>query len=236
MMFEGQAVIVTGAGGNLGAAIAADLARRGAKLALADVSADALAKTAAALPKAAASVQIVGVDLRKEADAQRVAAEALNAFGRIDALANTVGTFAMSRIDEDAPTQWAKLMDLNALSALLISRAVLPSMLKAGYGRILHTAAAGGLRGSASMSAYSASKAALQRVVESLAEEVRGKGVTANCILPVTIDTPQNREAMPKADRSSWTTPAAIARAAALLLSRDAGVISGASVPVVGRE
>ena len=82
------------------------------------------------------------------------------------------------------------------------------------------------------MSVYSASKAALTRIVESVAEEFRAAGVTANCIAPSTIDTPQNRAAMPDADPSQWITPAEIARAAVALLSREAGAITGATAPL----
>lgn len=228
--FASQTVVVTGAGGNVGAAIARELAARGARLALVDMNEAPIAQLAAEL--GGAHQAFPGVDLRNEADALRVARDVEARFGRIDALANTVGAFRMGRIDADAAEHWKMLMDLNALSALLLTKAVAPRMAAQGYGRMLHVAAGAGLRGAAEMSAYSASKAALMRVVESAAEEYRGRGVTANCMMPSTIDTPQNRAAMPGADTSSWIKPSAIAEAAALLLSREAGVITGASIPV----
>jgi NAD(P)-dependent dehydrogenase (short-subunit alcohol dehydrogenase family) len=231
MDFTNQVALVTGAGGNLGAAIARELARRGAKLALADQSEAALASVAATLG-ATEHVLIGNVDLRQQADTERVVAACLERFGRCDALANTVGTFRMGAIEEDAATQWQMLMDLNALSALLLSKAALKPMRANKYGRILHVAAGAALKGGAGMSAYSASKAALMRVCESLAEETRGSGVTANCILPSTIDTPQNRAAMPDADASAWVKPEAIAKVAAFLLSVDAARVTGAAVPV----
>jgi NAD(P)-dependent dehydrogenase (short-subunit alcohol dehydrogenase family) len=231
MDFSGQAVIITGAAGNLGAAIAQELATRGAKLALVDVSAEALAKTA---PTIGEVLQLGGVDLRTEAGAQAVAEKTLARFGRIDGLANTVGTFRMSRIDADAAAQFSMLMELNALSALLISKAVAPQMSKNKYGRILHVAAGAALRGGAEMSAYSASKSALMRVVESLSEEFKQQGVTANCVLPGTVDTPQNRADMPDADRNGWVQPADIAKVAAFLLSRESRAVTGGAIPVVG--
>jgi NAD(P)-dependent dehydrogenase (short-subunit alcohol dehydrogenase family) len=234
MEFSGQVVIVTGAGGNVGSAMATVFARNGARLVLVDMSAAGIQTIAEVLPPGTETLALDGIDLRREADASRVAKEAVSRFGRIDALANTVGTFRMGRVDGEALEQWGLLMDLNALSALLLTRAVGPVMAKQGYGRMLHVAAAGGLRGSAQLSAYSASKAALMRIVESVAEEYRGQGVTANCILPTTIDTPQNRAAMPAADTSSWVHPEAIARAAMMLLSKDAAAITGAMVPVSG--
>lgn len=233
MDFADQVVIVTGAGGNLGAAIAHKLGSRGAKLVLADQSAEALERVKAALGRAECLL-LSGVDLRKEEDANRIVKEAVTYFGRVDALANTVGTFRMGRIGEDAAEHWQMLMDLNALSALLISKAALKAMSARSYGRILHVAAGAGLKGAAGMSAYSASKAALMRVCEALAEEARSVGVTANCILPSTIDTPQNRAAMPDADTSVWVKPEAIANVAAFLLSADAASVTGAAVPVTG--
>lgn len=231
MDFANQVVIVTGAGGNLGAAIARELAARGARLVLADQSAEALARTTDNLG-GDQFLALSGVDLRQEADARSIVDDAVARFGRIDALANTIGTFAMGRIEEDAAAHWHMLMDLNALSALLISKAALPPMRAAGYGRILHVAAGAALRGGAGMSAYSASKAALMRVCESLSEETRSSGITANCILPSTIDTPQNRAAMPGADTSAWVKPADIAKVAAFLLSTAAGAVTGAAIPV----
>jgi NAD(P)-dependent dehydrogenase (short-subunit alcohol dehydrogenase family) len=234
MLLKDQVVIVTGAGGNVGGAMARVFAESGARLALVDKSEDSLKAAQAGLPAATDCLLLAGMDLRNELDVERTARETLDRFGRIDGLANTVGTFRMGRIDGDALSQWSLLMDLNALSALLLSRVVGPAMAKQGYGRMLHIAAAGGLKGGAEMGPYSASKSALMRLVESVAEEYRGQGVTANCVLPTTIDTPQNRAAMPQADTSSWIAPEAIGRAAALLLSRDAAAITGAMIPVSG--
>ncbi|MEZ5937345.1 MAG: SDR family NAD(P)-dependent oxidoreductase [Hyphomonadaceae bacterium] len=234
MRFADRVAIVTGAAGNLGSAIARELAGQGAKLALVDHGGDRVRTLAASLPNADV-LAITGVDLRKESDARRIADETLARFGRIDALTNTVGTFRMGRIEEEeTAAQWSMLMDLNALSALLISRAVLPAMTQAGYGRILHTSAGAAIKAGAGMGAYAASKAALLRLTESVAEEARGAGITANCILPGIIDTPQNREAMPGADTRLWVQPEAIARVAAFLLSEDAGCVSGGAIPVAG--
>jgi NAD(P)-dependent dehydrogenase (short-subunit alcohol dehydrogenase family) len=230
--FTSQTVIVTGAGGNVGAAIARELAKRGARLALVDMSKDALSAIASEI--AGDCQTYAGVDVRNEAETLKTAHAIRERFGRIDALANTVGTFRMGRIDADATAHWQMLMELNAMSALVLIKAVAPLMAANGYGRMLHVAAGAGLRGGVEMSVYSASKAALLRVVESAGEEFRASGVTANCILPTTIDTPQNRAAMPGADTSTWIKPAAIAEAAALLLSRQAGAITGAAIPLSG--
>jgi NAD(P)-dependent dehydrogenase (short-subunit alcohol dehydrogenase family) len=232
MEFSGQVAVITGAAGNVGAAIARELAGRGAKLTLVDVNATALEALAANLPVSSTPLLLGGVDLRRDADADRVARDTVARFGRIDALANTVGAFRMGRVDAEAAEQWPLLIELNALSALLLCKAIGPVMAKAGYGRMVHVAAGAALRGGAGMSAYSAAKAALVRIVESVADEYRAQGVSANCIAPTTIDTPQNRAAMPGADTSDWLPPEAIARAVAALLSREAGAITGALIPL----
>jgi NAD(P)-dependent dehydrogenase (short-subunit alcohol dehydrogenase family) len=234
MQFDGQVFIVTGAAGNLGAAISTELAARGAALVLVDRLEPPLSALAASLPSPEKVLNLAGLDLTKPDDMARMAKATIERFGHIDGLVNTVGGFRMARVMEDALAGWDFLMDINARATLVASAAVLPAMVARKHGRIVHIAAAVGLKGGAGMAVYSASKAAVIRIVESLAEEHRGDGVTVNCILPVTIDTPQNRAATPNADTSGWVTPAAIARAIAALLSKDAGAITGASIPVAG--
>jgi NAD(P)-dependent dehydrogenase (short-subunit alcohol dehydrogenase family) len=233
--FKGQVVIVTGAAGNLGAAISATLARLGATLALADLRQEDLARVAVQLG-GAEHLLIAGADVRTKEGAVRIAAETRARFGRIDALTNTVGTFKMAKVAEDAARDWSFLMDLNALSALLLSEAVLPTMLERGYGRIVHVAAGAGQKSFAGGSVYSASKAAVMRITEAVSEEHKSRGITANCVMPGTIDTPQNRAAMPKADHSLWAPPEDIAAVIAFLASRQSAAITGAAIPVVGRQ
>jgi NAD(P)-dependent dehydrogenase (short-subunit alcohol dehydrogenase family) len=234
MRLDDRVFIVTGAAGNLGAAIATDLAGRGARLVLVDRVEPPLTALAATLPNPDKVLRLAGLDLTKPDDMARMASATLERFGRIDGLVNTVGGFRMGRVSEDALAGWDFLMDINARATLVASAAVLPAMVSRKSGRIVHIAAAIGLKGVAGMAVYSASKAAVMRIVEALADEHRADGVTVNCILPVTIDTPQNRAAMPTADTSAWVAPAAIARAVAALLSEEAGAITGASIPVAG--
>lgn len=230
--FTGQVVIIAGAGGNLGAAIARRLSALNADLVLADMRPEPLEALAAALPRPA--VVAAGHDLRIAEGCARLAETALSRFGRIDGLANTVGTFKMAPVAEGAAADWAFLMELNALSALRLSEAVLPAMVAQGYGRIVHTAAGAALKSFAGASVYAASKAAVMRLTEAIAEEHKAHGVRANCVLPGTIDTPQNRAAMPDADASRWVKPEAIADVFAFLLSRAAEAVNCAGVPAPG--
>jgi NAD(P)-dependent dehydrogenase (short-subunit alcohol dehydrogenase family) len=234
MSFQSQCFIVTGAAGNLGAAVAATLAARGANLVLVDRTEAALAEVAGRLPDANRVLTLAGIDLTKPDDARRMVASAMDRFGRIDGLVNTIGGFRMGRVAEDALAGWDFLMDINARVALVASAAVVPVMAARKSGRIVHIAAGAGLKGGAGLAAYSAAKSAVMRIVEALAEEHRADGITVNCVLPSTIDTPQNRAAMPDADTSAWVQPSAIADAIALLLTAEARAITGAAIPVTG--
>jgi NAD(P)-dependent dehydrogenase (short-subunit alcohol dehydrogenase family) len=115
-------------------------------------------------------------------------------------------------------------------------RAVVPHMLRQGGGRIVNVSARAALEGKARMGPYCASKAAVVTLTETLAAEHRDHGITANCILPGTIDTPQNRASMPDADFSRWVAPAALADVVVFLASDAARAISGAAIPVYGRS
>lgn len=232
--FTGQTIIVTGAAGNLGAAIAETLGRLGASLALADVREEPLKQAAAHI--GGDPLIVAGADVRTKDGAARIVQECRARFGTVDGLANTVGTFKTTNVVDGAAEDWSFLMDLNALSALRLSEAVLPGMIAQGYGRIVHVAAGAGAKSFGGASVYAASKAAVMRITEAIAEENKANGVNANCIMPGTIDTPQNRASMPDADFSTWVQPAQIAPVVAFLLSREAGVVTGASLPITGRQ
>jgi NAD(P)-dependent dehydrogenase (short-subunit alcohol dehydrogenase family) len=233
--FTGQVVVITGAGGNLGSAIAQALARQGATLALADRQQAQLDRLGGGL-RASEWLPIADSDVRTREGAARIVDETMARFGRIDALVNTVGTFKMAPVADAAADDWSLLMDLNALSALRLSEAVLPPMRAHAYGRIVHVAAAAGLRSFAGGGVYAASKAAVMRITEAVSDENKAQGITANCILPGTIDTPQNRAAMPQADPTLWLAPGDIAAVVGFLVSREAAAVTGAAIPVTGRQ
>jgi NAD(P)-dependent dehydrogenase (short-subunit alcohol dehydrogenase family) len=115
-------------------------------------------------------------------------------------------------------------------------RAELPHLRAAGGGAIVAIGAGAALRAPSGMAAYAASKAAVLRLVESTADETKREKIRVNAVLPGTIDTPQNRAAMPDADPSHWTTPREVAETIAFLLSDAASGITGAAVPVPGRS
>jgi NAD(P)-dependent dehydrogenase (short-subunit alcohol dehydrogenase family) len=232
MDLNGQAIVVTGAAGNLGYAIAEALASRGASLVLADRNREALEALAARVAPEALIVD--GADVRTSEGCGAIVEAALRRFGAVHGLANTVGTFKMRAVADEAAEDWGMLMEVNALSALRLTTAVLPAMRAARYGRIVHTAAGAAAKGFAGGAVYAASKAAVSRIVEAAAQENRDEGVTVNCVAPGTIDTPQNRAAMPEADTSRWVKPEAIAAVFAFLLSRDSSAVNGATIDASG--
>jgi NAD(P)-dependent dehydrogenase (short-subunit alcohol dehydrogenase family) len=232
MRFDGQVAMITGAAGNLGRATAAAFAAAGARLALLDL--DKRALEAAHGPESDTRLP-VAADLGSDASVATAVANAHARFGRIHVLCNIAGGFRMGPPVHETPDElWRQMIELNAGSVLRTARAVVPGMLDAGGGKIVSVAAMGGTHGGALMAAYSASKGAVIRLTESMAAELRDKGINVNCVLPSTIDTPANRAAMPQADFRKWVAPEAIADVILFLASPAARAVHGAALPVIG--
>ena len=168
--------------------------------------------------------------------AKKVAETVVSRFGEIDVLAHLVGGFAggQSVADTDDAT-FQRMFDMNVNAAFYILRAVIPHMRTAGGGRIVAIGSRAAESPGASVGAYSASKAALVSLIRTVAIENKEASITANVILPGTIDTPANRAAMPGADKSQWVQPASIASLIVWLASDAGKDVTGASIPVYGR-
>jgi len=232
---SGKVVLVTGAAGNLGQAVAKVLSVAGARRVLVDRSGDRLTKLYS--PPDDDTQMIGDIDSTDEAAVARMVDSALKRFGRIDALVNTIGGFAGGQpVHEADLASWSKMFDMNLRTTLLSCRAVIPGMLSRGGGHIVNVGARAALGGVAGLGAYVASKSAVIRLTETLAAELKDKNITVNCVLPGTIDTPENRRDMPKADHSRWVPPADIATVILFLVSDASRAVSGASVPVYGRS
>jgi NAD(P)-dependent dehydrogenase (short-subunit alcohol dehydrogenase family) len=230
-------VLVTGAAGNLGLAVARAFHGSGARLVLVDRAPDRLPLLFPELTGTSDHWLATSVDLSDASVVQRMVDQAVERFGRIDVLANTVGGYRAGTTVEDTPLEtWDFVLNLNARTAFIVSHAVVPVMREQGSGKIIHVASRAALAGRARTAAQSASKSALLRLTESMAAELKGAGINVNCVLPGTIDTPQNREAMPKADHSRWVTPEAIADVILFLASDAARAIVGAAIPVYGQS
>lgn len=234
MNFAGQTVIVTGAAGNLGRAVAHAFENLGANLVLVDRQRDGLEK---AFGEESERRLFVPANLLDAAEVQGIVKAATARFSRIDVLCNVAGGFRMGPAVHETPdADWNFLFDLNARSVLHAVRAVVPAMLAAGRGKIVNIAANSATKGVAHMGAYCASKDVVIRITEAMAGELRDSHINVNCVMPSIIDTPENRAAMPDADFARWVAPDALADAIVFLASDAARAIHGAALPVVGRS
>ncbi len=227
MEFADRAVMLTGASGNLGRAVAEAFAALGARLVLVDRQRGSLQENATTL--------FVQTDLLDPRSVRAAVDQAIARFRRIDVLCNLAGGFRMGPAVHETPDEdWKFLLDLNARTVLHTARAVVPEMLKAGGGRIVNVAAYAAQKGAAGMGAYVASKGAVIRLTETMAAELREKNINVNCVLPTILDTPENRAAMPDADPKRWVAPRDLAQAIVFLASDAARAIHGAALPVTG--
>jgi len=154
---------------------------------------------------------------------------------RVDALINTVGGYAGgAKLWEMEPRVFEQMLALNLRSGFVLARAVVPLMLRQGYGSIVNVASKAALDHAAGASAYVASKTAAVAMMDSLAAELKGTGVRVNSILPSIIDTEANRRAMPNSDFAKWPKPEEIAQVILFLCSDDAKLVRGAAIPVYG--
>jgi NAD(P)-dependent dehydrogenase (short-subunit alcohol dehydrogenase family) len=231
-MFTGKVIIVAGAAGNVGSAVARLLASRGAKVAAVDADAPPLSALVGTLESADRHLALPGVDLTDPAATEMMVARTVATLGGLHGVATTVGGFAMGKLSDTDLAAWDAMFSLNVKTTWNMYRAAVPALRTAGGGSLVGIGSAAGLRGSGEMAPYSATKSAVMRLTESLAEELRPDRIRVNAVLPTTIDTPQNRAAMPKADRSRWVTPAEVAEAMLFLLSDAASGISGVLLPV----
>ncbi len=177
----------------------------------------------------------IPADLTQTGDAGRLADTVIQRFGKIDALVHVAGGFAGgSPLHETDDATWDGMMDLNLRAAFHILRAVIPPMRKERRGRIVAIGSRAAVEPAANIGAYSASKAALVSLVRTAALENRDLGITANAILPGTIDTEANRKSDPNADRSRWVSPERLAELALFLVSDAGEQITGAAIPFYG--
>lgn len=233
--FTGRVILITGAAGNLGNAAARAFQKEGAKTVLIGHSTEKLIGAFYDLSSSPDHLLIGGVDLTDASTTEKVVDEAYRYFHRVDVLFNAVGTFSDGKpIHEEELDTWEYLLKINFYTTLYMCRAVVPYVMRQGGGKIINTASRSALIGKARSAAYSVSKSAVLRLTESLAEELRTSNINVNCIIPGTIDTPKNREAMPDADYSKWVKPSAIADVVLFLASESSRAVTGATIPVYG--
>lgn len=237
MRFEDKVAMVTGATGNLGQAAVRAFADEGAKVVVVGRSEDELNKLIGELGGDSSRFLAGPADVGDPASIDALIQNVVARFGQIDVLAHTVGGFAAGQpIHEAGVDVWDKMMNLNAKTVYVTCGRVAQHMVEKGVqGKIVAILSKHAYAGSAKSGAYSASKAAAQRVLESMAAELGGKGITVNGIVPAMIDTPQNRASSPNADYSKWVKPEEIADAILFLTSDAARSINGASLNMYGQ-
>jgi NAD(P)-dependent dehydrogenase (short-subunit alcohol dehydrogenase family) len=228
---KGRAIAITGAFGALGRVVVETTAQRGASVAAIGLS----PPPAGLAERFGANVLILqGIDLGSAESAGKAMEEIKSKFGRLDALINIAGGFAMQKVEGGDSAIWDRLFAMNLATALNASRAALPYLLENGSGHIVNVGALGALKAGAGMGAYAASKSAVHRLTESMAEELKNRGVTVNAVLPSIIDTPANRADMPGAAFDSWVAPNDLAAIMLFLASDEARAVTGALLPVTG--
>ena len=230
--FSGKVVMVTGANGNVGEAVARRFAEAGATVVLVGRKVEELTPLADELKG------MVGVaDVTDEASVDALVKQVEAVHGKIDVLAHTVGGFAAGKpVYEAGVETFEKMIALNTRSVWVTCARVAQHMVEHQiHGRITAILSKNAYKGSAKSAAYGASKAAAQRILESMSAELLSQGITVNGIVPSMIDTPQNRASSPNADYSKWVQPGDIAEAILFLSSEKARSISGISLDIFGR-
>lgn len=224
-------VVITGAAGALGAAVAHAFAAAGAELALIDRAAPSQGLLEAI---GRSHLFIDGIDLTDPAEARRAMDTAASRLRGIDVLVNIAGGFRWETLADGSLETWDFLYAINLKTAVCACKAAL-AHLPAEGGRIVNVSAAATAKAGMGMGAYAASKAGVTKLTEALAEELKDKGVNVNAVLPTIIDTPANRADMPNADFTRWVDPRALADVILFLSSPAARAITGASILVAGR-
>ena len=227
---EGKVTIVTGAKGGLGTYVTDSFLAAGAKVI-------GVSRSIQATDFGHPGFVAMPAELSTGAAAQKLTDEIVARFGRVDALVHVMGGFAGGQsVAETDDATFEKMLDLNYRAAFFIARAVLPQMRQQGCGRILAVASRQAVEPAAMVGAYSASKAALVSLIRTIALENKDRCISANTVMPGTMDTPGNRAGDPKADGSQWVHPSQVA-AILVHLASDAGAqITGAAIPIYGKQ
>lgn len=227
---QGKVVLVTGAKGGLGNHVTQAFLAAGANVA-------GVTPSIKQSDFPHANFAAIAAAIADSRSAAAIVEQVLQRFKRVDALIHLVGGFAGGKpIHETDDATLGKMIDMNFRSAFYMVKAVVPHMRKGGGGRIVGIGSKAAVEPAAGIAAYSASKSGLITLIRTVALENKDAGITANVVLPSTIDTPVNRKAMPKADTSKWVDPEKLASLIVWLASDDASEVSGAVIPVYGGE
>ena len=230
-----RTAIITGGTGALGSVVAEQFFDRGANVAIPVHSERSLSLIPGRIAGEADRVLSAVAHLNAEDQIQGFVQNVLTRFGHIDILVNAAGGYAGGFTIDEAPTeQWDEMMNVNLRTTFLMCRAALPSMRTKGFGRIVNIAAMPALHPGAKKGPYQVSKGGVITLTETIAEEVKGTGITCNAIAPSIILTEANKKSMPGADVKKWVTPEEIAHLVSYLCSDEAQSVSGNVIKIYG--
>jgi NAD(P)-dependent dehydrogenase (short-subunit alcohol dehydrogenase family) len=233
--FSGKVALVAGGTGGLGRSVSLAFLEEGAVVVVTYRKQDEFAALQNAAGGHATRLGGQSVDATNEAAVRALVDGIAASHGHLDILVNTIGGYSGGTPLWELETKtYEQMFALNLQAGYLLARATVPVMLRQGRGAIVNVAAKAAFDHAAGAGAYAASKAAAVALMDSLAADVKGKGVRVNTILPSIIDTEANRQAMPKSDFTKWPKPEDIARVILFLCSDEARVVHGASIPVYG--
>jgi NAD(P)-dependent dehydrogenase (short-subunit alcohol dehydrogenase family) len=233
----GRVALVAGASGGMGSAVCAALLAGGAQVyALSGRErADEQQQLRADVGDASARLHFVVADARDEQAVSGVVADIVQRANQLDILVNLIGGFAAGQpVTELETATFERMLELNLRPTFLLSKYAARDMARHEWGRIVNFSSRAAHSGRRNAAAYAIAKAGVITLTETQAEETREQRITVNAVLPSIIDTPANRQGMPTANVDRWPKPAEIARVIAFLVSDDAALISGASIPVYG--
>jgi NAD(P)-dependent dehydrogenase (short-subunit alcohol dehydrogenase family) len=233
--FKGKVALITGGTGGLGRGVTLSFLHEGASVIATYIKKDeADALRDAVGPNA--KLELLPLDAADETACRTLVDGIVARHGRLDILVNCIGGFAFGKVWETDPKTYQLMLTLNLHAGNNLARAAVPAMLRQKSGSIVNIAAKAALDHPGGLGAYAASKAAALALFDCLAQDVKGKGVRVNSILPSIIDTEANRKSMPDADFSKWPKPEEIAQVILFLCSDAAKVVHGAAIPVYGES
>jgi NAD(P)-dependent dehydrogenase (short-subunit alcohol dehydrogenase family) len=235
MGLEKRVVLITGATGGLGRVVSYAMAQAGARLALVSTSTDKLKALEEELQLPAERCFSYATDLSQPAAAQEVVEAVLNKFGRLEILLHFVGGWTGGKpVTQVAVEDVAAMLQQHVWTTFYMAQAAIPRLVSNGWGRMIVVSSPSAATAPANMSPYTVGKAAQEALMLSLAEELKGSGVTANVLRVRTIDVQHEREHAPVRQNAAWTTPEEIAAAILYLCSDEAGMVNGARIPLYG--
>jgi 3-oxoacyl-[acyl-carrier protein] reductase len=237
MCLQNRAAIISGATGGLGRVVTKVFAVQGAKLALVGRNNEKLSELSATLELPEEMVFLVTADVSEPESALEAVNAAISHLGQVDIYLHLVGGWLggspVTEVEED---EIASMLKQHLWSSFYMTKAILPNMLKNGWGRIIMISSPSAYRPPGKNSPYAIAKAAQEALILSLAEEVKGTGVTANIIPIKMIDVNHEKLKNPSKKNQTWTTPEEITETILHLCSDEARMINGVRIPLIGGQ